>query len=503
MLKYLKEYWPLLLALLPVLFMRDFSPATELRYVSMGTEMLRTHNFFCPTWQEEPYPYVMPLYIWLIAGLKFVFGHHYMVTIAGLFSLLPALCILAVMNRWVERFDTRSLRLCDGSQSRMLASMMLCTCGLMLGQSFFVGMDMLYALWIVLALYTFWRLVSRTGAYGPSPDRRHFVHLQWHMGLYVFLAIFTKGPQGGIILMACTTIYLLCSHQLREWLRVWSWRTWLVILTLSALWTYGTYREGGRQYLEMQIMQHPLAQLLHAPSHDRPWYYYLASLWVDTLPWGPLCLVVLIASFVRRIRRRLFRWPKVFDSSLQNFFVSTFLVILGYYSICSYKLDVNMLPAYPFLVYAGVMQLGQWRWPLRWHWPIMWVCRGVLLAVFIGGCMCPWLNINAGCYGRVCYHANRLSRELHTEPGLTYVYRLRRVKGMDAYLHHDPVEASVEDIAAGKLRNTLMIMKEYRLDDLCRQLDALNVPADCRGQVIDELGAYVILYFPPQESTPR
>lgn len=487
-----REYWPYFLALFPVLLLRDFSPATELRYVSCATETLREGNFFCLTYQGEPFHEIMPLYIWIIAGLKWLLGHHYMLSIAA-FSFFPSIGILWVMNRWVERFDTRSLRLCDGSQSRTLASFMLFTCGMQCAMSFFVSPQMLFSFFIVCALYTFWRITAQRGAYGPSPDRHIRRRLQWHFGLYVFLAVFTMGPLGISIPLVSTTLFLLLSGRIRYWTSVWSWRVLVLFCSLFGLWILGTWYEGGQDAVTQLMMNHPISVMLHSPNHDEPWYYYLVSLWLDTIPWGPLCFIVLIASFVKRIKSGTFTWHKPFDSSLQSFFVCTFLVALTYYSMLSHKIDVNMLPAYPFLVYAAVMQLGQWRWPLCWNWPIVNICRVVLLIIFIGGCMTPWLNINAGCYGRVCYHANKIKRELHTDN--VYVYRLRRAAGMDAYLHEDPIEAKVEDIAQGKLQNTLLIMKEYRLNNLRKKLDKLGVPADKQGEVVDELGAYVILHF--------
>ena len=66
---------------------------------------------------------------------------------------------------------------------------------------------------------------------------------------------------------------------------------------------------------------------------------------------------------------------------------------------------------------------------------------------------------------------------------------------MDVYLHEDPIEATPEDIAEGKLQNTLLIMKEYRLDRLKKNLDELGVPAEKQGEVIDELGDYIIVRF--------
>lgn len=487
-----RDYWPYLLALLPALLLRDFSPATELRYISCATETLREGNIFNLTYQGEPFPEIMPLYIWLIAGLKWLLGHHYMISI-GLFSFLPAIGILWVMNRWVERFDTRSFRLCDGSQSRMLASFMLFTCGMQCTMAFFVSPCMLFCFFIVCSLYTFWRITAEQGAYGPSPDRRSRRRLQWYFGLCIFLAVFTNGPLGICIPLVSTTLFLLFSGRLRYWGRVWSWRVWLTLSVLIGLWMYGTWCEGGTEAIDRLMMQEPLRQVFNPVSHDRPWYYYLVSLWAVSIPWGPFCLIVLIASFIKRVRSGSFSWRKPFDSSLQSFFVCTFIVAFIYFSLIRYKLDVNMLPAYPFLVYAGVMQLGQWRWPLRWNWPIIRTCRVVLLIIFLGGCLTPWLNINAGCYGRICYHANDLKRELGTQH--VYVYHLRRAAGMDAYLHEDPIDAKPQDIADGKLQNTLLIMKEYRLKSLRKQLDKLGVPAEKQGKVIDELGAYVILHF--------
>lgn len=491
--RYINEYWPYLLALFPVMLLRDFSPATELRYVSLASELINEHHFFCLTWQGENFPYIMPLYVWLIALLKVILGHHYMISITFLFSFVPSMIILGVMNHWVERYDTKSFRLKDGSQSRILASIMLFTCGLQNFQSWFVGPEMLFELWIVLALYTFWRLISDFGSFGPSPDKKKRRQLQWHFGFWVFLAIFTKGTFGFLLVFLSTTIYLLWSGKIKLWVRVWNWKAWLVLFLLCGIWLYMTYLEGGIEWIQAMMVDIPLSKFLHPQYHDQSWYYYLVSLWVVTIPWGPVCLLVLIISLIRRVHHKVFLWNKPFETSLQNFFIMTFLVILTFLSTHRFKLDVIMLPAYPFLVYSAVMQLEQWRWPVRWNWRIIWICRVFLMIIFLGGCLCPWLNVQTGCYGRVSYAANRLGRELNTEK--VYVYRLRRTKGMDAYLHQDPILATSDDIAEGKLQNTLMIMKEFRLQHLRNTLTAKGVPEEKQGEVVYEIGQFVILHF--------
>lgn len=482
------------MALFPAMLLRDFTPASELRYVSLASELIEGDHFFCLQWQGQSFPYIMPLYVWLIALLKVIFQHHYMLTITFFFSFIPSLVVMGVMNRWVERYDTKSFRLSDGSQSRILASIMLVTCGMMLPMSFFVSPQMLFTMWIVLALYTFWRIVCNRGSYGqPTPERHQHATLQWLFGLYLFLAVLTKGPLGFTLPFIATTLYLLVSGRIGQWAKVWSWRTWTALVVPSALWLYLTYREGGVEWINKMFIDIPRQMMLESNFHDRPFWYYWISIWAVTLPWGPLCIVVLLVSLYKRIRHKQFLWRKPFETSLQNFFASMFVLMFVYLSIHHNKLDEFLVVVLPFLVYAGVMQLGQWRWPVKWNWPIVWICRSALIFIFVAGCLCPWLNINIGCYGRVCYRCNKISRELNTEK--TYVYKLRRTEGMDTYLYEAPIDASAEDIAAGKLRNTLLIMKEYRLKKLQKTLTEMGVPADRQGTVVSELGAYVILHF--------
>lgn len=491
--RFLSEYYPYILALLPVLILRDFSPANELQYLSVANETLREGNILCLTYQDAPYVGCMPLYIWLIAALKLLLGSHHMLAIAFLYSTLPALGILWIMNRWVEKYDTRSMRLSDGSNSRILANFMLFTSGLQLGMSFFVRPDMLFSFWIVCSLYTFWRLVATQGAYGPAIDHRHHVSLKWQFGLYIFMAMFTKGLQGLSIPLLVTTIFLLLSGKGRLWFRVWNWRAWLVLIALNGLWGYLTWLEGGEEYIYLLLYEHPMTTMFRPSTHEWPWYYYSISLWRDTLPWGPVCLLGLIYSVIRRYKKGLIKWPHVFETPLQNFFACAFIVLLIYFSTLRYRLEVNLLPLYPYLVYCGVMQLGQWRWPVLWYWPFIWIGRGLLILVFILGCFMPWVDVNTECYGRVCRHAKRLE-SIHETHDI-YVYHLRRTAGMDTYLDERPIDCEAEDIANGKLKGSLLIMKEYRLARLQHKLTEMGVPEDRQGRVVDELGAYVILLF--------
>ena len=54
------------MALLPILFLRDFTPLNELRYLSIADEALRNHTFFTFTNHGEPYADKPPLYFWFV-----------------------------------------------------------------------------------------------------------------------------------------------------------------------------------------------------------------------------------------------------------------------------------------------------------------------------------------------------------------------------------------------------------------------------------------------------
>lgn len=166
-------YWlslAFLLAMLPVMILRDFTPSNELRYLSIADEALRDGHLFAFTNQGEPYADKPPLYIWIVMLGKILFGEHHM-WFLSLFSLLPALGILFTMDRWVSpALDERG---------RTAAALMLMTCGLFLGLAVFLRMDMLMCLFITLALYFFWRMYTGTG--NPATNRLFFRFVScWH-----------------------------------------------------------------------------------------------------------------------------------------------------------------------------------------------------------------------------------------------------------------------------------------------------------------------------------
>ena len=494
------EYFPFILALLPVLLLRDFTPNNELRYIAVALESLKNHHFVALTLQGEPYTEFPPLYFWLLMLSKVIFRHWYMIQL-GLFSLVPALMIVEVMHRWVCRYEMGGMRLSDGSQSRDLAKWMLFTSGMMFFMSFYIRMDMLNTLWLVLALYNFWQILYEPlGAneeHGVKPRERYTVRYQFRFGLFMLLSFLTKGLWGPGIAFLSTTVYLLVSGRAKSWLRVWGWRAWLILLGGIGLWLGALWLEGGYthfQHLSDVRFYQPLMYTF--ARHSRPWFYYIGSVWWDSMPWGPVCMIVLVASMIYRWRkheqRGLFR-RFALNTPLQNFFAITFLSTFVLLSCIPGKIDVRLLPVFPFLIYVGVMQLGQWKWPLVWQWRMLWVCRIILILTFIGGCFMPKYNAEIGCYGHLCWRARRVCRTQGTEG--YYTYKLQSMSNMDVYLHEDPKEATLDDFVQHRLRNTLLLVERDEYEDLKVRMTRLRVPIVNQGTIVSGKGPYVIVKF--------
>lgn len=109
------------IALLPLVMLRDYTPSNELRYLSIADEAMRNHTFFTFYNHGEVYADKPPLYFWALMLCKWLVGGYKMWMLA-LFSLLPAIGILRVMDHWVrEEMD---------GEHRSLAMLMLLSSGL-------------------------------------------------------------------------------------------------------------------------------------------------------------------------------------------------------------------------------------------------------------------------------------------------------------------------------------------------------------------------------------
>ena len=502
-------------ALLPTMILRDFTPSNELRYLSIADEAIENGDIFTFSNHGIPYADKPPLYLWIVMLGRWLFGAHAM-WFLSLFSFLPAVVIIRTMNRWVERVTTPA--------ERVTATLMLMSCGLFLGLSIFVRMDMLMNMFITLAIYTFYRIYS-----GEINARRG----QTLFGVWIFLALFTKGPVGFLVPLVSTVAFFVCSRKFRTIGRYWGWRTWAVLLTGCALWWGGVLAEGGVEYLRNLLFHQTFDRAVDAFHHKEPFYYYLISLWYSMAPWSLLAVVAIVAGV----------WRCLFWSDLERLFFAVILSTLVMLSAFSSKIAVYLSPIFPFFIYLGTLACVKLRrrgyltacvalpaviWTvavptlavvahrpdLEWlnvGWfycaaviltlsgvvalaqlfrfrrtlrpAINSLAAGLLAAIFVGGFALPKINARLG-YGELCRRALEMADEVGVDR--FYAWRMSRPENMDVYLGCDVQKITSAELLDGGCRDGVVLLPISRLGKDADMLEFVS------GLERDSVGGYLI-----------
>ena len=324
------RYLLFFILLLPAIVLRDYTPDNELRYISLVDEALRNGTWFTFYDHGTVYADKPPLYFWYIMLMRALLGAHYFWAVA-LASLLPAIGIVAVMDRWMKQEGVA----CDTA----MAGWMLMVTAMYIGTALVLRMDMLMALFILLALRTFYRMYKGTAGRWAG----------WMLPLYVFLAVFTKGPVGLLMPLVSIAAFLAVKKDLRHFGRYFGWKQWGLLVGLCAAWFSLVYAEGGSEYLNNILFKQTVGRGVRSFHHAEPFYYYLAHFAYALAPWSLLC----IAAYVKGVKNRL--WASDIEKFLAVVSASTFVLL----SLVSSKLDIYLVPAYPFMIYLAVLWIGR------------------------------------------------------------------------------------------------------------------------------------------------
>lgn len=505
------------LALLPVLLLRDYTPGNELRYLSIVDEALRNGHFLTFTNQGLPYADKPPLYFWLLMLGKEVLGGHVMVFLL-LFSWVPALVVAKVMDGWVSD----ALPAADRFTGRLL----LMSTGLFLGLGVILRMDMLMCMFIVLALRTFYRMLTRQGS-----ERMNAVMFP----VYVFLALFSKGPVGVLVPLLATTVFLLVTKRIGTWPRYWGRTTWSVLLSGCALWFVGVYAEGGGAYLSNLLFHQTVDRAVNSFHHDAPFYYYFTSVWYSLAPWSLLLLGVLVAG----IKRGLVR------TELERFFLTVLVTVFVLLSCISSKIAVYLAPAFPFFVYLPVLWLSHFRWnralalsialpavvfvvsapvliflagqrgtdflgqPFLYaaaavltltggaslyflygrkaiHRSLNLLAVGLFVAIFVGGWSLPALNSRLG-FASLCREAQTMA-QAHGAQGYI-AFGISRPESMDVFLQQEVKEVSILSLLTKDYRGSVLLLPARAA------AESSTVRRLIQGKESCEVGAYRVVVF--------
>lgn len=325
-------YLVYIVALLPVFIFRDYTPDNELRYLSIVDEALSNHTFFAFTNHGIPYADKPPLFLWGMMALRSMAGGHYF-WLYSILVILPAIATTLIFDRWT--------RYVIPSDSRLVSQGMLLVSGLFIASTLVLRMDMLMCMFIVLSFYSFWQIKENTSN----------IRAKWLFPVFIFLAVFTKGPYGILIPLVSTIVYSLWMKRGVYFLNAWGWRCWTVLVPLCALWFSCVYWEGGEEYLNNLLFHQTMDRAVNSFHHAKPFYYYLVSIWYSLIPWS-LAMAGLIISGILKKKR---------TEGLQTYFTVISLTTLVLLSCVSSKIQIYLLPAIPFMVYAFAISLPRYQ----------------------------------------------------------------------------------------------------------------------------------------------
>lgn len=330
MMKLYLRYGLFLLLLIPPFIYRDYSPNNELMYIGTVEDAFRNQTWFTFYNHGEIYADKPPLYFWLLLCTRALTG-SYPMWIIGLFSILPAIGVLAVMDKWV--------RAAHPEFPAAMANFMLMTTGFFLGSALVVRMDMLMTFFIVLSLYTFYRLYIACA----RPYER------WMLPVYIFLAVFSKGPVGVLVPLVSMFFFLLWKKEVGKMGRYFGLGQWAVLLGLCAVWFTLVYLEGGSEYLCNILFKQTVGRGINSFHHKEPFYYYLQHMPLTFLPWTWLYFSVLLAGASKRMG----------GSDMERLFGVAIVSTLVMLSFISSKLDIYLLPVYPFMAYLTALWMSR------------------------------------------------------------------------------------------------------------------------------------------------
>lgn len=353
--------------LLPMMAMRDFTPSNELRYLSIADEAIANGHLFAFYNHGIPYADKPPLYFWIVMLCRLLFGHHSCLALS-MFSLIPAFAIVGIMDRWVMKGKS--------AMNRMSVAGMTLTCVMFLGTMVVLRMDMLMCLFIVLALRTFYRMYT-----GEGSRRQDSLTLP----LWIFLALFTKGPEGLLMPPLAIAVFLAVKRDWKGFRKYLGLKTWGIIAALSAVWLTCVWLEGGLEYINNLLFKQTVGRAVNAFTHARPFWFYLVTILWCLAPYT----LLLIGSFMASLLPvRKAGAEKVSD--LEILFLSTIISTVAMLSSFSSKLPIYLVPVFPFCVYlfpTVLDRIGERGW-MRWSvgiFQILLLCAGIATLLFLSG----------------------------------------------------------------------------------------------------------------------
>jgi 4-amino-4-deoxy-L-arabinose transferase-like glycosyltransferase len=339
--------------------------AEEVRAFEQGPRGLVLLHLNGEVYSQKP-----PLYYWLAALVGFPAGRM-TETLARLPSALSGMALLLVTLRLGAGLFPRSPSTGEARRAGpgLWSAALLLTVFRFAHLARRVQLDVMLALFEVLALLAFWRRDS-----GVSLGRANVAWLHGAMGL----AVLTKGPVGlmPILVIAAYLAWEKRLSELRPLLPAWA-----AVFSLgpALVWLAGATAVAPAGFLDHALLDNLIGRVFSGTSHARPFYYFLYQFPLDFLPWTLLWPVVAAVGVSGAAWGR----PSTASARPWRFLLAWVGVFLLVFSASAGKRGLYLLPAFPAV--AILCGASVHRWLLRARPVPRWIVRSlVTLAALVG-----------------------------------------------------------------------------------------------------------------------
>jgi len=288
--------------------------------------MRETGHWFAPYLNGEFYDHKPPLYFWLVGGLTALMGSHGEYALYVIAWLLSLACLIAAF------FLIRALL---PEPTAWLAAVVMASSFLYTVTTGIARMDLMMLAFMLLGLLAFVR--------GYTTGRRPL-----YVWFFVFcaLAVMTKGPYGLVLPLVGVLVFLAWERRLKEAVSPWFLGGFLIGLGVVGLWLCALVLVEGRHILRDYIVHQTFGRVAGSWAHPEPFWYYVALLPIEFLPW----IAFVPRGFALMRRRRPVAFRLLLALAASN------LVVL---SAVSCKIFVYILSIWPALAAAAAFALHE------------------------------------------------------------------------------------------------------------------------------------------------
>lgn len=322
----------------------------EINFAESAREMLVTKNYSRVQIDYQPFWEKPPLFFWMQAISMKVFG-------VGEFAARLPNAICGIITLLLVFFVGKRL------DSAYLGGIWaLCFTGAFLPHFYFKSgiIDPFFNLFMFSAILCF-------AAYFMKP------HVKWaaSAGLFVGLAVLTKGPVGFLIPSLLVFVFILIKNQ---WRKLLSWNLlvfFVVFLLISSVWYGIELIQHGLWFFEAFITYQIRLLSTEDSGHGGPFYYHFLVLLVGCFP-----LSVLLFQPINQQKGRTenIRY-------LQLWMVLLLFVILVVFSVVKTKIvHYSSFAYFPITFLAAVVLRNLWANP---NWKLKWWVKTLLLLLGI------------------------------------------------------------------------------------------------------------------------